>query len=54
MKEETDALDSRDFYELCQQYRWSQIGADEFKQLKDWIRLNAVVKSAPVNPIYTD
>jgi hypothetical protein len=31
------ALDSQDFYEVCQQYRHSWVGADEFEALKQWI-----------------
>lgn len=42
-------LDSRDFYEVCQQYRWSELpfkncaqepkAADTFEALKHYIRL---------------
>mgnify|MGYP003543946569 CR=1 FL=1 len=47
-----DALDHREFYELCQQYRHSAMGAVEFEELKEWLRLNAVIKTKPVNLIY--
>ena len=48
----TDALDSRDFYELCQQYRYSRMGVGEFEALKRWLRDNAVISKQPSNPIY--
>ena len=31
------ALESQDFYEMCQQYRHSLMGYDEFEALKAWI-----------------
>lgn len=33
-----DALDTQDFYEVCQMYRHSLMGAKEFEALKDWVR----------------
>jgi hypothetical protein len=56
----TDSLDSRDFYEVCQQYRHAQdaIGepnaAEAFEQLKRWIRRNASVCATVLNPVYPD
>lgn len=32
-----EKLNSRDFYELCPQYRWSMMGADEFEAIKDYL-----------------
>lgn len=47
-----DWLDSEEFYELCQQYRWAQDGVrrgpgaltavEAFEQLKSHIRLHAI------------
>ena len=34
-------LESRDFYELCQKYRWSVSGASEFEALKYSIKTAA-------------
>lgn len=47
-----DALNSRDFYEVCQAYRYSPLGALEFEALKTWIRQNAAVNSTVTNPLY--
>ena len=33
-----EKLETRDFYELCQQYRHSLIGADEFNAIRDYIK----------------
>lgn len=32
-----ERLESRSFYEVCQQYRHSEMGVLDFEQLKDWI-----------------
>ena len=48
----TDALDFREFYELCQQYRHSPMGVDEFEALKSWLRVNAVIGKSPIDAIY--
>lgn len=49
-----DALDSRDFYEVCQQYRHDPIGVAGFECLKAWIRANATVRERSLNPEYLD
>jgi hypothetical protein len=38
IKANDSKLESQDFYEMCQQYRHSTMGATEFEALKQWIK----------------
>ena len=52
-----DALDSEEFYEVCQRYRHAQdaiplgpgfpTAAEAFEQLKEWIRGHCIVSTEP-------
>lgn len=44
---ETDALETRHFYELCYAYRVSLMGFDGFEHIKDFIRENFTPKAKP-------
>lgn len=44
---ETDALETRHFYELCYHYRCSLEGHEGFQAIKRFIRENFTQKEAP-------
>lgn len=43
----TDPLETRHFYELCQSYRHSSRGGEEFESIKEFIRNNFTPKESP-------